>query len=173
MQRWQKIVRPLAWAVLVLLVARIGLRAAIDSVTKPAGTRADVPAAQFESLERQVVVGPNDTEIVEQFAVRNLGQHRLVVRQFRRACCDPPGPGPLILEAGESGTLTVKVSAADLIRKGEHRQGIGTNDPRQPEVWLTLKLANQPTPAIRPETEATAASDGHSVLVKRPSEAIQ
>jgi hypothetical protein len=168
MQHWQKIVRPVAWVILVLVLTRIGLRAAIESVTRPAGAVDEVPAARFDVLEQGVVVGPDDFDVAAQFSVHNAGQRRLVVRQLRRACCDPPGPEPLILDAGASGTLTVQTPAAELLKKGEFRQGFGTNDPRQPEVWLTLKLANEPTPAVRPNSESAAASPGRSVLVNKP-----
>lgn len=173
MRFWQKIVRPLAWVVLVLLIARIGLRAAIDSATKPAGTSGAVPAAQFQPPTREVVVREDDAEIAALFHVRNAGQRRLVVSQLRRACCDPAGPEPLILEAGASGHVSVETTAAELLAKGEFRQGFTTNDPRLPEVWLTLKLANQPTratdptPVVRPGPAAVPPAS-RSVLVKRP-----
>jgi hypothetical protein len=170
MQHWQKIVRPLAWVVLILVLTRIGLRAAIESVTKPAASADAVPAARFDVLEHAVVVGPQDEDATAEFALSNAGERRLVVRKSRRACCDPPGPPPLILDAGESGTLTVQTPAGDLLKHGEFRQGFGTNDPRLPEVWLTLRLANEPTPAVRPTstTSSSAASSGRSVLVNRP-----
>jgi len=168
MQYWQKIVRPLAWVVLILVLTRIGLRAAIVSVTQPAASADAVPSAQFDALEQGVLVGPNDTQVQGQFTLHNAGQKRLVVRQLRRACCDPPGPPPLVLDAGASGTLTVETQAGDLLKNGEFRQGFGTNDPRLPEVWLTLKLANEPTPAVRPASTTAAAAAGRSVLVNRP-----
>jgi hypothetical protein len=168
MRYLQKVVRPLAWVVLILVLTRIGLRAAIVSVTQPAASADAVPSARFDTLAQGVVVGPHDTQVEAQFALHNAGQRRLVVRQLRRACCDPPGPEPLILEAGESGILTVQAPAADMFKHGEFRQGFGTNDPRQPEVWLTLKLANEPTPAVRPASTTAAASSGRSVLVNKP-----
>jgi len=169
MQYWQKIVRPLAWVVLILVLTRIGLRAAIESVTKPAASAGAVPSARFDVLEQGVLVGPNDENATALFTLSNAGQHRLVVRQMRRACCDPPGPPPLVLDPGASGTLTVQTPAGDLLAHGEFRQGFSTNDPRLPEVWLTLKLANEPTPAVRPtSTTAAAAASGRSVLINRP-----
>jgi len=169
MRYLQKVVRPLAWVVLILVLTRIGLRAAIESVTQPAASADAVPAARFDVLEQGVLVGPHDEDATAQFALHNAGQRRLVVRQLRRACCDPPGPPPLILDPGASGMLTVETPAGDLLKNGEFRQGFATNDPRQPEVWLTLKLANEPTPAVRPtSTTAAAASAGRSVLVNKP-----
>ncbi len=168
MQHWQKVVRPLAWAVLVLLVARIGLRAAIHSVTQPAAAQGDVPVAQFDKLEQSIVVTSGQDEAAADFTVRNSGQHRLVVRLVKRACCDPPAPEPLLLAPGESGKLTVRAPAADLLQHGEFRQALSTNDPRNPEVWVTLKLANEPTPATREAATAPAGATGRSVLVKKP-----
>ncbi len=165
---WQRIVRPLAWVVLVLLLARIGLRAAVHSVTQPASREGEVAAAHFDKLEQGVVVTDAEGEVAADFVVRNAGQHRLVVRLLRRACCDPPAPEPLILDPGASGKLTVRASAADLLKRGEYRQALTTNDPRSPEVWLTLKLANEPTPAIRPTAATLPEGAGRSVLVKRP-----
>ena len=164
---WKKIVRPLAWAVLVLLVVRIGLRAAIHSVTEPAGQSGDAPAAQFEKLEQAVFVTQAEGEVSAKFAVRNVGQRRLVIQQQRRACCEPRAE-PLILAPGESGAVTVTASAEQLVQQGEHRQALTTNDPRGPEVWLTLKLANEPTPATRSAANAAARAADRSVLVKRP-----
>jgi hypothetical protein len=166
-EAWQKIVRPIAWAVLVLLLVRIGLRAAMHSVTEPAGRNGDVAAAVFDKLEQGVVVAEPVGEVAAQFAVRNAGQRRLVIQLVRRACCEP-AVEPLVLAPGQSGALTVRVAAADLMRQGEHRQAVTTNDPRQPEIWLTMKLANEPTPAALAAARSSPRAADRSVLVKRP-----
>ena len=168
MPHWQKVVRSLAWVALILVLTRIGLQVAILSVTSPAGAEGEKPAAVFDVRQQEVLVGPEDTDVSARFPVHNVGQRRLVVRYLRRACCDPPAPEPLILNPGEKGEVTVQAPAAQLLEQGEIRRGFGTNDPRQPEVWLTIALANQPTPAERPRPETAAASPSRSVLVNKP-----
>ena len=168
MKWWQTVVRPIAWAVLVLVVARIGLRAALHSVTQPAGSEGDVPAAQFEILEKKVGVSSAEGEVEADFTVRNAGRHRLVVQLLRRACCDPPAQGPLLLAPGASGTLTVRAPAADLLKHGQFRQALSTNDPRNPELWLTLKLAGDSTQSAPPTATTGSRPADRSVLVKRP-----
>jgi hypothetical protein len=168
MKSWHKILRPVAWAVLVLVLTRIGLRAAIHFVTQPAGREGEVAAAQFSRLEQAVIVAGGEGDVAADFNVRNAGRRRLIVRLFKRACCDPPGPETLMLAPGQTGTLTVRAPAADLLNRGEFRQAVTTNDPRRPEVWLTLRMANEPTPAPRPAAATAAGASDRSVLVKRP-----
>ena len=170
MQRWKKIAGPLAAAILALVVVRIAFRTAVDMVATPTEAATDRPTLVMEASERPVLIAPTDTSVRAAFPVSNDGRHRLVVNPIRRPCCDPPGPPPLILEPGQSGELIVEAPARELLERGHVTQGFGTNDPRRPELWLTLRLANEPTPAPRP-ADASTVRPGRSVLVKRPATA--
>lgn len=171
MQRWKKIAGPLAAAILALVVVRIAFRTAVEMVSKPSAEFGERPALVIETFERPVLVAPTDTSVRAVFPISNTGQHRLIVNPVRRPCCDPPGPPPLILEPGQAGELTVEAPARELLERGQVTKGFGTNDPHRPELWLTLRMANEPTPASHPADATAASLPGRSVLVKRPASA--
>ena len=171
MQRAKRILLALLTAALALVAVQIAFRYAVEMVAKPSAEAGARPALVIDVFERPVLVAPLDTHVRAVFPVSNTGQRRLVINPMRRPCCDPPGPPPLVLEPGESGELIVQAPTAELLQAGQFRQGFGTNDPRRPEFWLTVRLANEPTPAAREGLSKESRLPDRSVLVKRPATA--
>lgn len=162
MKRSLLVVKGVVLAAALLLVISFGLRAAVEVVSHPQTGDEGPPVANLESLEREIVAPSPGQKVRVEFPVSNAGERRLVIRSLRQPCCDGPAPEPTLVAPGKSGELIVEIDAQALLQRGQHTEGFGTNDPRLPEFWLTVRLAGT-VPAT-----ASAASSDRSVLRRRP-----
>jgi len=164
MNRSFLVVKGVVLAAALLLVISFGLRAAVEVVSHPQTGNEGPPVAILESLEREIATPAVGKPVRVEFPVFNAGERRLVIRSLRQPCCDGPAPEPTFVAPGKSGKLIVEIDAQSLLKRGQHTEGFGTNDPRLPEFWLTVRLTG-----TGPATAAAAAASSDRSVLKRPS----
>src|SRR5687768_2004751 len=160
MKRSLLIVKGVVLAAALLFVFGLGLRAAVQVVSHPQTGQEGPPVVQLDLTEREIDPPQGSEPVRVEFAVANAGGRRLVIHSLRRACCDGPAPEPTVLAPGKSGELVVEIDPATLLQRGQHTDGFGTNDPRLPEFWLTVRLPGAAPTAAEPT--------GHRSVLKRP-----
>ncbi len=160
MKRSLLVVKGVVLAAALLFALALGLRAAVQVVSHPQTGEEGPPVVQLVSLEREIQAPAGSEPVGVEFPVSNAGGRRLVIHSLRRACCDGSVPEPTLLVPGQSGQLIVEVDPAALLRHGQHTEGFGTNDPRLPEFWLTVRL-----PGAAP---AAAEPASHRSVLQRP-----
>lgn len=86
-----------------------------------------------------------------EFAVKNAGSRRLILRKKEDACCGGTRPSePVFIEPGDSCALEIALDVRG--RRGEIRKTIryATNDPNLPSFSLTVSaMAGTPPAAAR------------------------
>lgn len=121
----------------------------------------DMPMSQapeivLETTDVQLGVIPNDRETVAAVTVKNTGGSRLEVRDVRSSCprCTIGyfDPGKHLIEAGAESTLHIKVAPDGVF--GFHSVktlALSTNDPRNPQVTITVEATIDPEYEVAPE----------------------
>jgi hypothetical protein len=155
--------RSLAAALIVVVclagTVRLGLCWVVEMVAspQPVTTKAG-PHLQLVTDQLDLGDVSSRQPLAARFVIANTGTQPLVFRRAGQGCCGRDVPPPTTtIEPGRTGEIVLELAPAELA-DGQQRFGFLTNDPAQPEFWLTVR--RQASPAAPPREE-------HSVLVKR------
>lgn len=99
------------------------------------------PKAKLNTNEIDLGNVPLFNSPVAKFTITNKGKEDLVIRRVIRTCtCLNPELSKKVLKKGESATLDLTWSLANMAGPDTKTIKLITNDPTQPEITLTVKI---------------------------------
>ena len=104
-----------------------------------------VAEMQLASSKIAVQYSESESKVDAVFKMKNLGDTRLVINPRETNCDCTVGPqAAIVVEPGESGELRLPLSMEKLRYRDEITFSLGTNDPNQPFVPVSIQILNRP-----------------------------
>jgi hypothetical protein len=123
-----------------LVLARCAARWAVNQIADPEPLAETAGRVQLVIDEQDVGLVPQGMPLEVEFAVANAGSEPLVLRQAPRECCRGEGELPAFtIEPGDTGEVTARLSADELLGRGRKHIRFFTSDATSPELWLTIR----------------------------------
>jgi hypothetical protein len=111
-----------------------------DFEAMPPKVKANPPAAQMLVREHDFGESYKGEVLTHRFEIKNTGKSDLIIRRVKSDCgCTVGNYSKEVIKKGKTGFIEVKLNTKDLRFNVQKDVFVYTNDPKQPEILLTVK----------------------------------